>query len=177
MKKLLLHICCAPCGASVLKALKDDFKISFFWNNPNIYNLNEYNNRKDSAKRYAQELGVEFFQLDNFEYDYQLWKNQSNEICSNCYQLRLKEAAAFAKNKGFDFFSTSLLSSPYQKHNIIKDICAELASNLSVEFLYRDFREFFYAGKNEMREKGYYLQKYCACEKSYFERFHRGEKK
>ncbi|MDR2772650.1 MAG: epoxyqueuosine reductase QueH [Elusimicrobiota bacterium] len=176
MKKLLLHICCAPCSAAAIKSLRNEFEISFFWYNPNIYDLDEYNKRKESAIRYSQALKFEFFEEKDFQYDYQEWKSCSVEKCSNCYQIRLKKTFEFAKTKAFDFFSTSLLSSPYQKHELIKEICFKLSTNSPVKFLYRDFREFFYDGKNELRSQNYYIQKYCACQKSYFERFKENKK-
>ncbi|MDR1941737.1 MAG: epoxyqueuosine reductase QueH [Endomicrobium sp.] len=172
-KKLLLHICCAPCSASAVAALKTQYDISFYWYNPNIYDKEEYGKRKDCAVRYAKELGFVFFEEKDFIYDYNLWKNKSAENCALCYKLRLAKTAEFAKNNGFDFFSTSLLSSPYQKHDIIKQTALECAAACGVNFLYKDFRPGFYEGKNSLRRAGYYLQKYCACRKSYEERFNK----
>ena len=174
-KRLLLHICCAPCSASAVELLREEFDISFYWFNPNIYDDAEYANRKESAVRYAQELGISFYEED-FSYDYGSWAEKSSEICKNCYRLRLEKAAAFAKENKFDFFSTSLLSSPYQKHDSIRQISEEISKIYETGFLYRDFRPKFYDGKNSLRKKGYYIQKYCGCRKSYHERFS-GEKK
>ncbi|MDR0823421.1 MAG: epoxyqueuosine reductase QueH [Endomicrobium sp.] len=184
MKKLLLHLCCAPCSASVIKYLKEEFDFlcesgsdkqklsaSFYWYNPNIWDFDEYNKRKESAVRYAKELKLDFYEEKDFSYNYDDWKKQSGEICANCYKLRLEKAAKFAKENGFDCFSTSLLSSPYQKHDIIKQVSQQLSGIYEIEFLYRNFTKFFYDGKNELRKQGYYLQKYCACNKSYNERF------
>lgn len=169
-KKLLLHICCAPCSASAVEVLREEFDISFYWYNPNVYDGKEYAARKDAAVKYAQELGFSFFEED-FPYDYGSWKEKSAEICENCYRLRLEKAAAFAKKNNFEFFSTSLLSSPYQKHDLIKKISEEISKIYEISFLYRDFRPKFYDGKNSLRKKGYYIQKYCGCRKSYYERF------
>lgn len=169
--KILLHICCASCSASSVKMLKDNYDIAFYWYNPNIWNFDEYEKRKDSAIRYARELNINFYEEKEFSYSYSNWKEQSLEICKNCYALRLKKTISFAKLKNFDFFSTSLLSSPYQKHDLIKQIAQELSLEYSVDFRYYDFRNFFYEGKNSLRHKDYYMQKYCACNKSFQERF------
>ena len=168
--KLLLHICCAPCSASAVKMLKEEFDISFFWHNPNIYNKDEYEKRKEAAVRYAAELNIPFFEEQSFSYNYGIWKSGSFEQCGGCYMLRMDKAVFFAKNNGFDFFSTSLLSSPYQKHDLIKEIAGELSEKYSVGFLYKDFRTGFYEGKNSLRKDGYYIQKYCGCAKSLGER-------
>jgi predicted adenine nucleotide alpha hydrolase (AANH) superfamily ATPase len=170
-KKVLLHICCAPCSASAAKVLKNVYDISFYWYNPNIYDKEEYKKRKESAIRYAKELDIQFHEDQKFMYNYKEWKGKSCEYCNLCYTLRLEKTAIFAKDKCFDFFTTSLLSSPYQKHALIKQIAESFVRKHAVEFLYYDFRPGFYEGKNLLRQKGYYMQKYCACNKSYKERF------
>jgi predicted adenine nucleotide alpha hydrolase (AANH) superfamily ATPase len=170
MKKILLHICCAPCSASAVETLKKDFEISFYWHNPNIWNTQEYENRKYSAQRYAEELEIDFLQEKNFSYNYENWKSESLEQCALCYKLRLTKTAEFAKRNKFDFWTTSLLSSPHQKHDLIKTISDKLSNEYSSPFLYKDFRPGFYEDKNLLGKKGYYMQKYCACEKSYNER-------
>jgi predicted adenine nucleotide alpha hydrolase (AANH) superfamily ATPase len=169
--KVLLHICCAPCSASAVKILQNIYDISFYWYNPNIYDDEEYKKRKESAVRYAKELGIPFCESPNFLYNYKDWKDKSCEQCSLCYTIRLEQTVKFAKDNRFDFFTTSLLSSPYQKHNLIKQIADSLAYKYGIQFLYCDFRPGFYEGKNSLRQKGYYMQKYCACGKSYKERF------
>lgn len=165
-KKVLLHICCAPCSACAVKMLRGDYDISFYWYNPNIYDRLEYKNRKDSAVNYAKELDIPFYEEKDFFYNYNNWKNNSLEQCSLCYTLRLEKTTVFAKQNNFDFFSTSLLSSPYQKHDLVKQIARYLADKHKINFLYCDFRPGFYENKNLLRQKGYYMQKYCACNKS-----------
>lgn len=169
-KRLLLHVCCAPCSASAVKLLKDEYDISFYWYNPNIFDENEYLKRKESAIKYAKDLEVDFFE-EKLEYNYKDWKNESFEECKNCYEIRLNKLVNFAKENNFECFSTSLLSSPYQKHDLIKDIAKKSAKEKNIRFVYKDCRPEFYNGKNELRSKGYYIQKYCGCAKSYKERF------
>lgn len=170
-RKVLIHICCAPCSAAAIKTLCEECenKISFYWYNPNIYDMQEYKNRKNAAIKYAEELNIPFYEEKDFYYDYYSWKDKSLEKCNLCYKLRLEETVIFAKKNNFDFFSTSLLSSPYQKHDIVKQIADNLTREYIVEFLYKDFRINFYEGKNSLRQKGYYMQKYCGCNKSYTE--------
>jgi predicted adenine nucleotide alpha hydrolase (AANH) superfamily ATPase len=182
LKKLLLHICCAPCCSSALKGLKkelsaqmsqtEDFSISFYWHNPNIWDLAEYNKRKDSALLFAKSLNIDFIEEKDFVYDYEAWKLESAQICLNCYKIRLLKAILYTKNNNFDYFSTSLLASPYQNHQIIKETALQLSEIYGIDFFYADFREFFYEGKNELRKNKikYYFQKYCGCKKSYEKR-------
>jgi predicted adenine nucleotide alpha hydrolase (AANH) superfamily ATPase len=170
--KVLLHICCAPCSASAVKFLQNIYDISFYWYNPNIYDEEEYKKRKESAVKYSQELNISFHEDANFLYNDKDWKSESSEDCKFCYTLRLEKVAKFAKDNSFDFFTTSLLSSPYQKHDLIKNIAGSLSDKYGVKFLYCDLRPGFYEGENLLRQKGYYMQKYCACSKSYKERFY-----
>ncbi|MDR0820351.1 MAG: epoxyqueuosine reductase QueH [Endomicrobium sp.] len=169
-KKVLLHICCAPCSASAVKMLRDGYDIFFYWYNPNIYSEQEYKNRKESSVKYAEELNVLFYEERDFFYNYGSWKNKSSEKCNLCYILRLEKTAMFAQQNKFDFFSTSLLSSPYQKHDLIKQTADNFAYKYMIKFLYDDFRTCFYESKNSLRQKGYYMQKYCGCNKSLNER-------
>ncbi|MDR0978312.1 MAG: epoxyqueuosine reductase QueH [Endomicrobium sp.] len=170
-KKILLHICCAPCSASPVKVLKNTYEIYFYWYNPNIYDEIEYNKRKETALKYAQDSHIQFYEDSAYKYNYKNWKDVSCEECALCYAVRLEKTVKFAKDKGFKFFTTSLLSSPHQKHNLVKQTASSLANKYKLEFLYYDFRIDFYECKNALREKGYYMQKYCACRKSFEERF------
>lgn len=77
--------------------------------------------------------------------------------------MRLEQTAKYAKENGYDAFSTTLLISPYQNHEALKQIGEELAQKYNLIFLYRDFRPGFREGQNEARELGLYMQKYCGC--------------
>ena len=69
----------------------------------------------------------------------------------------------FAKENGYDAFTTTLFVSPYQQHDKIKKICEEIAHKYDIKFLYRDFRPGFKEGQNKARELELYMQKYCGC--------------
>ena len=66
-------------------------------------------------------------------------------------------------NTGYDAFTTTLLVSPYQKHEALKQVGEEMAEKYGIEFLYRDFRPGFREGQSEARSLGLYMQKYCGC--------------
>ena len=80
-----------------------------------------------------------------------------------CYPVRLEQTAKYAKENGFDTISTSLLVSPYQKHEILANIAEQIAKKYDLQFLYRDFRVGFREGQAKARELGLYMQKYCGC--------------
>jgi predicted adenine nucleotide alpha hydrolase (AANH) superfamily ATPase len=77
--------------------------------------------------------------------------------------MRLERAASVAKNGKFDYFTSTLLISPYQKHQLIKEIGESAAKKYGVKFLYKDLRPIFKEGINEARKADLYMQKYCGC--------------
>ena len=91
--------------------------------------------------------------------------------CVKCYEMRLFETAKTAKENGFDSFTSSLFISPYQNHELMKEVAQRAATEYGVQFLYRDFREVFKAGQAFAREHGFYMQKYCGCVFSEEERY------
>jgi len=52
-----------------------------------------------------------------------------------------KDRRQIAKGGGFSAFTTTLLYSRYQKHDLIRSIGDEVAEEYDISFLYRDFRE------------------------------------
>jgi predicted adenine nucleotide alpha hydrolase (AANH) superfamily ATPase len=84
--------------------------------------------------------------------------------------MRLQETVSFAKQNGFEAFTTTLLGSPYQDHGVIKEICEGLSRASGVKFYYKDFRLGFRDAHESAREKGMYCQKYCGCAFSLAER-------
>ena len=162
---LLLHHCCAPCSVKVIGRLREKFDLKSFWFNPNIYPADENARRRESLLRLASMEGL--LLVPGPEYPESLWmdnaRSYEGERCRFCYSLRLKETARKAKSLGLKYFSTSLLSSPYQKHDLIRETAAAAAGEEGVEFYYEDFRPYYYEGKNEARKLGFYMQKYCGC--------------
>ncbi|HOJ12221.1 MAG TPA: epoxyqueuosine reductase QueH, partial [Clostridiales bacterium] len=91
------------------------------------------------------------------------FEGPGEERCAMCYTIRLDKAASFAKEHGFDAFTTTLLISPYQKHDLIKELGEKLADKYKIQFYYRDFRPGFRKGQQQAKELGLYRQKYCGC--------------
>jgi hypothetical protein len=93
------------------------------------------------------------------------------ERCGDCFRLRLSKTALVAREKGFDAFTTTLLISPYQKHELLREIGEQIAQREDVEFLYEDLRTGFRESQRISRELNLYHQKYCGCLYSEWERF------
>jgi hypothetical protein len=173
--KLLLHICCAPCLIYPLEKLRVlNFSVSGLFYNPNIHPYLEYKNREDALKyiseintikiTYAEYLPEEFFRKVSF-------KEKKPERCIACWQMRIRKTARIAREKGFDYFSTTLLVSPYQDINLLKKIGEELAREEKINFYYEDFRPGFKEAHRKARELNIYCQKYCGCIYSEIERY------
>lgn len=174
--KLLLHICCAPCSVAIVDKFRKmpEIELSGFFFNPNIHPYEEYIKRRGAVERMAGEysIRVEYEDVCNPEY----WKKSligEKEIrCRTCYSIRLDKAARYAAENNFDAYTTSLLISPYQNHELIKSLGEEFARKYGVQFYYEDFRSIYHTGRNLSRGKGYYMQKYCGCLYSYSESDH-----
>lgn len=166
--KLLLHSCCGPCSVYPVKILQEKgYDICSLFYNPNIHPIDEFIRRKEAFEKFMNLKNIPF--TVSSEFMQEKWENYNNENvsrCEMCYRIRLEKAVEFAKDKGFDAFTTSLLVSPYQKHNLIKEISEQLAQEYGIEFAYIDFRPGFREGQRGAREAGLYMQKYCGCIKS-----------
>ncbi|AGC68336.1 hypothetical protein Cst_c13450 [Thermoclostridium stercorarium subsp. stercorarium DSM 8532] len=176
-KKLLLHICCAPCATGVIQKLKNDggFLITGYYYNPNIHPTEENNARRNSVKALAEDENIHVIYSDLVMVNY--WKEnlegKKERRCNFCYSIRINQAAKTAAENGFEAFSTSLLISPWQDHEKVRRIAETACKKYGIEFVYQDFRPFYRQGKNEAYRRGYYLQKYCGCIFSYNESDHK----
>ena len=173
--KLLMHTCCAPCSVYCIDSLRaEGIEPVLFWYNPNIHPYIEYKTRRDCLKEYTKKVGAELVIKEDYGLD-EFCKNVASDIpnrCVNyCYPKRLSEAARYASENGYDAFTTTLLVSPYQKHEIIKEVGEALAKQFGIKFLYRDFRVGFREGQEKARAEGLYMQKYCGCIFSEEERY------
>lgn len=172
---LLLHSCCAPCSSYVLGYLSKYFKITVFYYNPNIYPEDEYYKRVKEQQEFIQKLPtinpVAFLEG---EFDpaafYHITKGFEKEKegslrCFQCYKLRLKETAKLAREKGFEFFTTTLSISPLKNAEKLNEIGEEIGKETRVPYLNSDFKKKNgYKRSVELsQEYGLYRQTYCGC--------------
>lgn len=165
---ILMHMCCGPCAVYPVEVLKED-NINFkgIYYNPNIHPIDEFKRRRDNLEKLSELKDFEVMYMDDF--DQSSWEDFSGEIddrCRMCYTLRFNKVGEIAKEQGFDAFSTTLLVSPYQKHDMIIDICNDVSERVGIPFYYRDFRPGFRQGQSMAREMELYRQKYCGCIRS-----------
>lgn len=176
--KLLMHICCGPCSAACIKVLRENsIDVTGYWYNPNIHPYKEYEARLNALKEYSKIVNLNVIYNDCYGLR-EFTKNVISDLdnrCEYCYKNRLEETVKYAKENGFDAFTTTLFISPYQQHDKLKIICEELSKKYNIKFLYRDFREYYYEGKKMFKETGLYMQKYCGCVFSEEDRYKKKE--
>lgn len=173
--KLLLHSCCAPCSSYVLEYLTNYFDITVFYYNPNISSYEEYEKRYKEVQRFIHDFGLEnkvsFIRgdYDNDKYE-KLIEGLENEKeggtrCEKCYYLRLEETCRYAKEHGFDYFTTTLSISPYKNSEKLNNIGKKLEDEYDVLYLLSDFKKKNgYKRSIELsREYNLYRQNYCGC--------------
>ena len=177
--RMLLHVCCGPCSVFPLKNLQENYpdcQITGYFYNPNIHPYKEFVRRLDTLKDYAGQIGLDNLIIDDsYELEDFLRAALTNPggRCRYCYDLRLLQTARFAKLHGFDCFSTTLLVSPYQQHELIKAAGEEAARTEGIDFCYQDFRPGWQEGVKISRELEMYRQPYCGCVLSERDRYYK----
>jgi predicted adenine nucleotide alpha hydrolase (AANH) superfamily ATPase len=172
--KILLHICCAPCAIYPVQVLTGgEHHVQGFFYNPNIHPYQEFARRAAALEEYAALLNLPV--IWDRAYDLEGFLRQvvfrEAERCRFCYHLRLFAAARAAKEGKFDAFTSSLLYSKYQKHELIREIGEQAAREAGVPFYYEDFRQGWQTGQARSKELGLYRQQYCGCIYSERERY------
>jgi len=174
---LLLHTCCGPCLSGAWPHLKSAGarEMVLFWENPNIHPLTEYHARFESFRKMAGLLHAEIrwgdvsYGLDRFLTALQ--GDFGPARCAACFRMRLGATAARARRDGIPAFSTTLLISPYQDHDLLVSIGHEAGRTHGVSFVDTDLRPAFSTTHAEARAHELYRQKYCGCMFSERDRF------
>ena len=171
-KKLLLHTCCAPCSTHVLETLKNEYDITIYYYNPNIYPKEEYQKRLANAQKIANSLNINLIEGN---YSTGIWHEKAKGFesepeggkrCAICYSMRLENSALFAKHHGFDLIATTLTISPHKDSKLINKIGKLMAAKHSIDFLEKDFKKDngFRKSIELSKQHDLYRQKYCGCE-------------
>ncbi|MFA5031810.1 MAG: epoxyqueuosine reductase QueH [bacterium] len=172
-KKVLLHICCAPCATVGIETLKkEQCEIEGYFFNPNIYPKEEYQKRLLSAQKLSKILDIG---LITEEYKPEEWKKtvkgmekekEGGQRCAECFRFRLEATAKKAKEKSMPNFTTTLTLSPHKNEKLINYIGQEIGERYSINFLKYDFKKDNGFQKSVTLSKQYdiYRQSYCGCE-------------
>lgn len=171
--KLLLHSCCGPCSSYTILFLNKYFDLDIFYSNDNIYPYEEFLRRSEEQKRLVKELGFNINVVVD-TYDSKRYYDavsglenlgEHSKRCYMCYKLRLKRAAEYAKNNGYEYFTTTLSISPYKNASWINELGYMLEDEIGIKYLYSDFKkeEGYKESIRLSREYNLYRQDYCGC--------------
>ncbi|MDO5475987.1 MAG: epoxyqueuosine reductase QueH [Eubacteriales bacterium] len=169
--RLLLHSCCAPCSSHCMEYLREHFRLTVFYYNPNITVQEEYEKRLAEEKRliaaYNRQVEEQDFtgmhstpaanRIDILEapYDPDNWFEavrglencpEGGERCAVCFEMRLRAAARAAAGEGhslgsFDYFTTTLTISPLKNAALLNEIGKRMAEKYGVDWLPSDFKK------------------------------------
>jgi len=173
--RVLLHSCCAPCSSYCMEYLSEYFELGMLYFNPNISPAEEYQKRVAELKRLVAAMPFKHkVEVIEGEYDpqtfYQAVRGLEKEPeggarCLVCYEMRLREAAEYAKKLGYDFFTTTLTISPLKRADKINEIGFRLQEEYRVKFLPSDFkkRNGYKRSIELSAQYELYRQNYCGC--------------
>jgi predicted adenine nucleotide alpha hydrolase (AANH) superfamily ATPase len=167
--KILIHACCADCLLKFVDSIKTENKeileIEGYFYNPNIHPRSEYLARLKAIKKIAEENGIKLVAADwsprewfnNVKTTLPSLKKGGNMRCEGCWELRLRKTFEYAKEKGFELVSSTLITSHYQNSEKIGQIANELEKEFGIKFLTPK------KVNKDLKTKGFYKQNYCGC--------------
>jgi hypothetical protein len=174
MKQLLVHCCCAHCTAYTINHWRrQDYEVTALWYNPNIHPHTEHRHRLEAMQSLAKTMDFSLSVVDGYdiaEYFRNVVGDEANR-CQHCFQLRLRKTAETALGSGFCAFTTSLLISPHQKHDLLIKTGQQMASEIGISFLYADLRKRYSDSRHITKPLDLYRQQYCGCIYSERERY------
>jgi predicted adenine nucleotide alpha hydrolase (AANH) superfamily ATPase len=176
--KILLHICCAPCAITTVNTLRNkQFDVMGFFYKHNIHPFTECSKRQKTLQSYAEMIDLNVIYQEGYHLEHFLQQvafRESNR-CLYCYHDRLRTTALMAKRGKFDFFSTTLLYSKFQQHEVIQSIGQDVGQSVGIPFYYEDFRSGWKEGVETSKQLGLYRQQYCGCIYSEKERYYQAD--
>ena len=177
--RVLLHICCAPCATVPVEELrKEGPEVHGYFFNPNIQPYQEYIRRFEAVKILSEAIDLKVIYDDNYDFRGFLREivYREDQRCRICYYNRFRQTATVAKHGKYDFFTSTLLISPHQDHDLIRTVGDDVAGEMGVKLLYRDYRKEFKRSYELSKQYGLYRQQYCGCIYSEHERYAPKEK-
>jgi predicted adenine nucleotide alpha hydrolase (AANH) superfamily ATPase len=174
MNKILVHVCCAHCAAYTAEYWRQQgYEVEGFWYNPNIHPFTEHQQRLESMKKLAEEKSLPLIIAEGYDMPefFRCVAGHEQDRCRDCFSLRLSRTAALAREKGYSGFTTTLLISPHQKHELIQEIGNKVAAEYGVGFFYADLRKRYSDSRHITKPMDLYRQQYCGCLYSELERY------
>ena len=172
--KVLLHVCCANCAIYPINNMREEgLEVMGFFYRHNIHPYTECLRRQEALQAYAEQINLKVIYQEGYDLEgfIQNVAFRESERCNYCYHDRLRSTALLAKRGKFDYFSSTLLYSKHQQHELIRSMGESIGKSAGVAFLYRDYREGWKEGIECSKQMGLYRQHYCGCIYSEKERY------
>ncbi len=171
MKKLILHICCAPDATAAYERLAVDWEIIGLFYNPNVEPQLEYDLREAETRYLSARLGMNYCEGSRTSDE---WLNavrgfesepEGGGRCERCIAHRMEWTARFAKDFPADAFTTTLTVSPHKNVKFIHKIGHELGDKYGIHYLDETLRknDGFKRSIELSKEFQLYRQDYCGC--------------
>lgn len=182
---MLLHICCAPDATHPYQIMKDDYEITAYFYNPNIYPEEEYKKRLEEFVYLSEKWGLSYIVDKN---DPEKWfeivkgleeEPEGGRRCEKCFEMRLEKASKIAKGEGFDIFGTVMTISPHKNSKMINEMGNRIGEESGIQYLESNFKkkDGFKKSIDLSKVLGLYRQDYCGCIFSKKDRDNRKESK
>jgi len=172
--KVLLHVCCANCAIYPINNMREEgLEVMGFFYRHNIHPYTECLRRQEALEAYAEQINLKVIYQEGYDLEgfIQNVAFRESERCNYCYHDRLRSTALLARRGKFDYFSSTLLYSKHQQHELIRSMGESIGKSAGVAFLYRDYREGWKEGIECSKQMGLYRQHYCGCIYSEKERY------
>jgi predicted adenine nucleotide alpha hydrolase (AANH) superfamily ATPase len=142
----------------MVDSLKDEsMEIVGYFYNPNIHPRSEYLTRLKAAQKICEENKIKLVVPDWSPKEWFKKINGGDIRCEECWKLRLGKTFEYAKEKGFEAVSSTLVTSHYQNKEKIEETGKELEKEFGIEFLVPS------KVSSELKTTGFYKQNYCGC--------------
>jgi len=172
--KILLHTCCAPCAIYPVEFLREQgMDVMGYFYRYNIHPYTECLKRQEALEFYAKKINLRVIYQEGYDLEgfIQNVAFRESNRCTYCYHERLRSTALVAKRGKFDYFTSTLLYSKFQKHDTIKSMGESIGNSVGIKFYYQNFRTGWKNGIEESKRIGLYRQQYCGCIYSEKERY------
>jgi predicted adenine nucleotide alpha hydrolase (AANH) superfamily ATPase len=146
-------------------------EVSLFYANSNIDTKEEFDLRFENVNRLAEAEGVAVF---SSPYDHEAWlrevasgyenEPEKGSRCARCFRFNLAQTAKYAKEHGFDAFTSSLTISPHKVSAMVFSAGNDVSEPCA--FLEIDFKKKngYLKSLQRTKELGLSRQSYCGCE-------------
>ena len=175
-KEILLHACCGPCSLEPVRTLRErGIEPHIYYANSNIAPTEEYEHRRQVIRDFAESEDLE---LTEGAYDPAAWEATAGRVgealrkageddhrarCRACYRLRFEEAAAYAKEHGYEALGSTLSVSPYQFQDIIEEELERACKAHGIACAFEDYSPLYPEATRRSKELGMYRQNFCGC--------------